>query len=444
MSPGTWPACRATPRHGRGQRPLPRRRQPVSARQQRQPLIQPAQQPGHAQRLHLRRRQLDRQRHSIQPGHQPRHRRGALVIQREMRIRAAGPVREQRHRLRPARVSQVVEIWQRQRRQPVPGLPGHPQRLPAGRQHPHIITSRQQPRAQRRGRADHMLAVVQYQQHLLAGQRPRQRLGRRQPRLLAHPQRRGHRRRDLHRVRHRRQLRQPRPVGEPARHLPGHLRGQPGLARPARPGHRHQPVIGKQARDPAQRLGPADEAGQRRREAMHATGRGRVRRLRLPLPGRQHVRGRGFAAGRRDEQSVHWLGQAQRPGQQERGVLAGRAVNAPLQVTDRPRAQPCRLRQLLLSQPGLGPQLPQQPGELQHRRLYHHAGIPSRVRSPRPGTTAPRQGGQHQDYAGPGHWTTTDYQAVGHPGYAATATIGCWAVQSSNATWPPATGNWCW
>ncbi|MFI5382526.1 MAG: hypothetical protein ACHRHE_24815 [Tepidisphaerales bacterium] len=32
--------------------------------------------------------------------------------------------------------------------------------------------------------------------------------------------------------------------------------------------------------------------------------------------------------------------------------------------------------------------------------------------------------------------------AVGHPGHAATATIGCWAVQSSNATWPPATGNW--
>jgi hypothetical protein len=49
------------------------------------------------------------------------------------------------------------------------------------------------------------------------------------------------------------------------------------------------------------------------------------------------------------------------------------------------------------------------------------------------------KGGQHQDYAGPSHWTTTGYQAVGHPVHAATVTIGCGAVQSSNATWPPAT-----
>ena len=41
------------------------------------------------------------------------------------------------------------------------------------------------------------------------------------------------------------------------------------------------------------------------------------------------------------------------------GVLAGGAVDAPLEVTNRPRAQARRLRQLLLRKPGLGPQLPQ-------------------------------------------------------------------------------------
>ena len=50
---------------------------------------------------------------------------------------------------------------------------------------------------------------------------------------------------------------------------------------------------------------------------------------------------------------------------------------APLQVTDRPRAQPRRLGQLLLRQPGLDAQPPQQPGE-RNRRLGHSA-LPRRT-----------------------------------------------------------------
>ena len=92
---------------------------------------------------------------------------------------------------------------------------------------------------------------------------------------------------------------------------------------------------------------------------------------RLSSHGRQHLRGRGAAAGRGDEQRARRLGQAQRVGQQQRGVLAGGAVDAPFQVTDRPRGKARRLRQLLLRQPGLGPQLPQQPRELQSRLLRH-------------------------------------------------------------------------
>ena len=267
-----------TPLHRGRQRPLPAPPPAGPGRQQREPVIEPVQQLGHAQRLHPRRRQLDRQRHPVQPRHQPRHRRPGLPVQRETRIGPAGPVREQRHRLAPGPHRPLIRAGQGQRRQPVPGLPGHPQRLPAGRQHPHIIAGRQQPGAQLRRRADHVLAVIQHQQQLLPGQHPRQRLGRRHPRLLPHPQRRRHHRRHLRRVPHRRQLRQPHPVREPARHLPGHLTGQPGLARPARPGHRHQPVLLQQPRDLAHRPGPADEARQRGREAMHATRRGSRRR----------------------------------------------------------------------------------------------------------------------------------------------------------------------
>ena len=53
------------------------------------------------------------------------------------------------------------------------------------------------------------------------------------------------------------------------------------------------------------------------------------------------------------------FGQAQRAGQPHRRVVAGRAVDTPLQVTDRPLAHSRRLGQLLLGQPGLIAQLPQ-------------------------------------------------------------------------------------
>ena len=269
------------PLHRGGQRLLPRRRRPVPVGQQREPVTDPVQQLRHAQRLHPGGGQLDRQRHSVQPRHQPRHRRRRLAGQRELRNRAAGPVGEQRHRLGPGRLSQVIGIGQGQRRQPVPGLPGHPQRLPAGRQHPHLIAGGQQPGAQLRGRAGHVLAVIQHQQQLLPGQHPGQRRGRRKAGLLPHAQRRRHHGRHQDRVAHRGQLGQPHPVREPARHLFRDLAGQPGLARPARPGHRHQPVPVQQGSDLADSPDPAHEAGQRGHEAVQAPGRGQrlTRRL---------------------------------------------------------------------------------------------------------------------------------------------------------------------
>ena len=258
---------------------MPTRGQPVPGGQQREPVIQAIQQLGHTQRLHPRRRQLDRQRHPVQPRHHQRHHRPGLRVQGEMRVSAAGPVHKQRHRLSLGRISRLIRARQGKRSQPVPGLPGHRQRLPAGRQDLHVIAGQQQPRAQTSGRADHMLAVIQHQQQLLPGQHPRHRISGRLPRLLRYPQRRRHHRGHQGRVPHRRQLCQPHPVREPARHLPGHLPGQPGLPRPARPGHRHQPMLLQQGRDLAHRTGPADEAGQRDREAMHATARSERRRL---------------------------------------------------------------------------------------------------------------------------------------------------------------------
>ena len=80
-----------------------------------------------------------------------------------MRVGLASPVREQHHRLRLSRVSQVVRIGHRQRAQPVPCLPRDLQSLPARGQDPQLIAGRHQFRAQPGCRADHVLAVIQHQ-----------------------------------------------------------------------------------------------------------------------------------------------------------------------------------------------------------------------------------------------------------------------------------------
>ena len=125
---------------------------------------------------------------------------------------------------------------------------------------------------------------------------------------------------------------------------------------------------------------------------------------------RQHLPGRGLAPGRRDEQLPGRPGQAQRTGQQFGGVLAGGAVDAPLQVADRPRAQARRFGQLLLGQPRPGPQLPQQPAETQRSLFRHQHSVPPQE-SPgheiRPKVTRGPHG--HRDYRKYSH---SDYPEV--------------------------------
>ena len=171
--------------------------------------------------------------------------------------------------------------------------------------------------------------------------------------------------------------------GEPVRVL----RCQLGLAHPTHPVQRlhHRLIPGQQLLPHTrQQIVPAGEP--------RITG-GDVPHLRpCPPHGPQYLRSRNEPAGRRHEQPAHRLGQAQCAAQQHSSVLAGCAVDAPLQVTDRPRAQARRLRQLLLRQPGLGPQLPQQPGKPPSRLFPHGPGIPPQALLP-PHTSPQGAGG---------------------------------------------------
>ena len=170
--------------------------------------------------------------------------------------------------------------------------------------------------------------------------------------------------------------------GQPVRRM--HREG--GLADPGHPVDRvdlYHPATGSRRGQHSHQLRelglPAGEGGDVARQRPAGRRRERPRHL---LPGRQHLGRRGLAAGRGHEQLTRRPGQAQRTGQQNAGVLVGGAGDTPLQVTDRTGAQACRLRQLLLRQPGLSAQLPQQPGKTKLRP--GHRPSPLTTCPPRP------------------------------------------------------------
>ena len=236
--------------------------------------------------------------------------------------------------------------------------------------------------------------VIQQQQDLLPRQvitpQPRPCLQAWRDLLRAGPgrqQQAGQRIRGIHRSLSRR-VRVQRQEKLPVREIPGQpvrrMHCKCRFADPRHPVDRVDPHHPAGGGHPGQRAQQLRQLGLTAGEAGDIT-RQRPGRRRRASPGRQHLARRGPPAGRRHEQHPHRPGQAQRISQQQHRVLPRGAVHAPLQVTDRPRGQPRRLRQLLLRQPGLAPRLPQQPGETQRRLLRHRpiAPPPSPARYPR-------------------------------------------------------------
>ena len=161
------------------------------------------------------------------------------------------------------------------------------------------------------------------------------------------------------------------PVGEPLRELMRRVHREGSLADP---GH------------PADGVDPDHPAA------------GRIRKLRHQLPelsaaaseagdiagqgpgGRRRGGTRRNASSRcRLEQRALRARQAKRIGEQPGRFPAGRQVDAPLQVADRPRAQARRFGQFLLRQPGITPQPPQQAAETRRRLLPHRPNTPSQA-----------------------------------------------------------------
>jgi hypothetical protein len=187
-----------------------------------------------------------------------------------------------------------------------------------------------------------------YEGGLPGGEREPVRIGRQAPahRRRVRPGQRRHPQRQLiqrrpgrgeHQVVPRRRSRRGgQPTGPDPRQHPGpQQRRLPGARRS---GHHQQPRPGQQPRHLVQHLGggrfPAEKPSrvllpEHGQPAVRGPGH-RPRPRPCALGGRQHLRGRDGAAGRRHEQLRRRPGQAQRTGQQHRGVLVRGPVDAPL------------------------------------------------------------------------------------------------------------------
>ena len=119
------------------------------------------------------------------------------------------------------------------------------------------------------------------------------------------------------------------------------MHGKGGLTDPGHPVDRvdaHHPAATGHGGKAPQQLGQlrltADERGKIPRQRLSHRGKTVSGYL---LPGRQHLFGGDLAQRRGHKQPAYRLTEAQRTGQQPRGVQPGGPVDAPLQITDRPR-----------------------------------------------------------------------------------------------------------
>ena len=207
------------------------------ADQQPEPLIQTVTDLARRHRRHPRGRQLDGQRNPVEASADLHHRGGLLSRgHREARGNAAGAFDKQAHR------RGVDARTHRQRGHQPQLLVGDPQSFAAGRQHPHRRRVRQDRLDQIRRSVTHVLAVVEHQQPHPAFQCGGHTVSHALPRLLGDAQHRrgrvGHRRR----IGDRGQLEQPDAVRELVGQVRRDFGRQAGLADPAHPGQRHQPM----------------------------------------------------------------------------------------------------------------------------------------------------------------------------------------------------------
>ena len=127
-----------TPIDRGSERLLALQRRCAPGREEPEAVLEPPQDLRHREHLDARRRELDRERDTVQAPADLRHGPGVLVRQRERRLKGGGAVQEEPHRLEeaqsPPRERRAARIRDAEGGNAPEGLPGHPERLPARRQ----------------------------------------------------------------------------------------------------------------------------------------------------------------------------------------------------------------------------------------------------------------------------------------------------------------------
>ena len=268
-----------TPVDQRLQGLLARQRGATATGQQPEAVVQPRGNLFHHEHAHPRRRQLDRQRNAIEPRADLGERRGIRVRDRKRGLHRARPFREQLHCFI---LDELVQRWQltrvgrRQRGHAEKRLAGNPERLAAAGQNAQLRVGMQQRVGQLGACVDQVLAIIQYQQHILIAQVRGERGEQRPAGLLTHTQHGGDCLRNERRIGQWRQLDQPDSIREPRVHRRRQLQRQAGLAGAAWPSERQQAGVSKRGGNRRQLVCAADEAGQLCRQVVrHGGDRGR-------------------------------------------------------------------------------------------------------------------------------------------------------------------------
>ena len=208
------------PRDRPAQRLLALRQVPRARRQQREVVLEPGEDLFGRQELDPRRGELDGQRHPVQPRGDPADRRRVGVGQLEVRVAPSGaratnswtdfePLQRCRgHGAQLGRQVQPLQLGEA-RRVGWRGQPGHRELLlagdaqggPAGDEDPQARRAARAARRSDRRRVDHLLEVVEDEQHLAVAQRLGDAVDHGPARLVGHADRARDRRRDELRVR---------------------------------------------------------------------------------------------------------------------------------------------------------------------------------------------------------------------------------------------------
>ena len=186
-----------------------------------------------------RRGQLDGQRHAIQPGAHLGDRGRVIRGQRERGARRAGPANEQAAGLGPGDRTDRTILRHAQRRHGEDQFARHIQAFPAGGHDPHPAALPGQHHHYPAGRSQDMLAVVEHDQQLAVGQRPRDARHRVRRILFRNPQCLGDGCGNEPGIGERGQLDHPRTVLEAVAGQRRCPQGQAGLAAASRAGQRH-------------------------------------------------------------------------------------------------------------------------------------------------------------------------------------------------------------